>query len=99
MSVAALSAISFHHKLEQLARAMDTLTFLGKKWTSGHVTEVIELIKYMSQGQECLKQQKNVSEIKIYFKLCHQVSREDDESYSHFDGPLPQCNIKNRIVV
>jgi len=54
------------NEVEQLARAMDTLTFLGKKWTSGHVTE---------------------------------VSREDDEMYSHFDGPLPQCNIKNRIVV
>ena len=64
-----------------------------------YVTEMIELIKCMSQGHRCLKQQKNVSEIKVHFKLCPQVSREDDEMYSDFDGPLPQCNIKNRIVV
>jgi len=46
------------NEVEQLAKAMDILTFLGKKWTKGHVTEVL---------------------------------REDDETYSDFDGPLPQC--------
>ena len=74
---------------------------MSQRWLK-HVTDMIELIKCMSQGHMvtgCLKQQKNVSEIKVHFKLCPQVSREDDEMYSDFDGPLPQCNIKNRIVV
>ena len=36
--------VQSHHyscQVEGLAKAMDTLTFLGRKWTKGHFTEVL----------------------------------------------------------
>ena len=51
-------------------------------------------------GSQVLKTTEKCVGNKSSFQIVSpQVSREDDEMYSDFDGPLPQCNIKNRIVV
>ena len=86
-----------------MAKAMETLTALGRKWTKGHVTEVnlwdsphLEIFRFYLISLDLSNiAMRSIDNFFVYqelhFDSFHQVTRDDDEMYGYFDGGLPQC--------